>query len=335
MPTEMPDRPWQTLGADLFTLKGKTYLLVVDYFSRYVEIALLSPTRSTDVVVHLKSMFSRHGICEFLKSDNGPQFSGSHFKAFAAEYGFVHITSSPKFPQSNGEAERAVQTVKNLLTKASDPYLALLAYRATPLQNGYSPAKLLMGRRLRTTVPALPTLMDPVLPDYNALETKEREKRRNDARAFDKRHGARNLEPLVPGEDVWITDARVQGTVVSTHNTPRSYIVQVPQGTLRRNRHHLVPLQTNSGVVDADEPPVGEDSPTPEPAAPVTTSPEPAPPVTTSPSREGPATETVRTRCGRESPPEVTYSTVTHLASQTSAFQPQQDNVVYSSLKTD
>ncbi len=293
MPTEMPVRPWQTLGADLFTLKGKTYILVVDYFSRYVEIALLSPTRSTDVVVHLKSMFSRHGICEVLKSDNGPQFSGSHFKAFAAEYGFVHITSSPKFPQSNGEAERAVQTVKNLLTKASDPYLALLAYRATPLQNGYSPAELLMGRRLRTTVPALPTLLNPVLPDYYALEAKERVKRGNDAKSFNKRHGTRNLEPLVPGEDVWITDARVQGTVLSTHNTPRSYIVQVPHGTLRRNRHHLVPLQTNSGVVDADEPPMGEDEP-------VTTSPEPAPPVTTSLSREGSTTETVRTRCGRE-----------------------------------
>ena len=290
IPTEMPDRPWQTLGADLFTLKGKTHLLVVDYFSRYVEIALLSPTRSTDVVLHLKSMFSRHGICDLFKSDNGPQFSGSHFRAFAAEYGFVHITSSPKFPQSNGEAERAVQTVKNLLTKASDPYLALLAYRATPLQNGYSPAELLMGRRLRTTVPALPTLLHPVLPDYNVLEAKEREKRRNDAKSFDKRHGTRNLEPLVPGEDVWITDARVQGTVPSTHNTPRSYIVQGPQGTLRRNRHHLMPLWTNSGVVDAGESSVGENSPTPEPA----------PPVTTSPGREGPTTETVRTRCGRE-----------------------------------
>ncbi|XP_055505524.1 uncharacterized protein K02A2.6-like [Leucoraja erinacea] len=291
----MPDRPWQTLGADLFTLKNKTYLLVVDYFSRYVEVALLSPTRSTDVVVHLKSIFARHGICEFLKSDNGPQFSGSHFKSFAAEYGFMHITSSPRFPQSNGEAERAVQTVKNLLTKASDPYLALLAYRATPLQNGYSPAELLMGRRLRTTVPALPTLLNPVLPDYNALGAKEREKRWNDARSFDKRHGARNLEPLIPGEDVWITDARVQGKVLSTHNTPRSYIVQVPQGTLRRNRQHLVPLQTNSGVVDADEPPVGEEPAPPEPAPP-----DPAPPVTASPSGEGPTTETVRTRCGRE-----------------------------------
>ena len=69
-------------------------------------------TRSKDVVVHLKSMFSRHRICEFLKNENGPHFSGSQFKAFAAEYGSVHITSSPKFPQSNGEAERTVQTVK-------------------------------------------------------------------------------------------------------------------------------------------------------------------------------------------------------------------------------
>ena len=67
--------------------------------------------------------------------------------------------------------------MKNLLTKASDPYLALLAYRATPLQNGYSQAELLMGRRIHTTVPALPTLLHPALPDDNVLETKEREKR--------------------------------------------------------------------------------------------------------------------------------------------------------------
>ena len=79
--------------------------------------------------------------------------------------------------QSNGEVERAVQTVKNLLKKAADPYLALLAYRATALQSGYSPAQLLMGRHLRTTVPILPTQLDPALPDG----VKEREKRRSDA----------------------------------------------------------------------------------------------------------------------------------------------------------
>ena len=120
MPSEHPDRPWQRLGADLFELGGKTYLLVVDYFSRYIEIALLSHTRSTDIITHLKSIFARHGIPEVMMSDNGPQFSGQAFALFAAAYGFRHVTSSPRFPQSNGEAERAVQTVKNLLKKADD-----------------------------------------------------------------------------------------------------------------------------------------------------------------------------------------------------------------------
>lgn len=71
LPTKLPDGPWQQLGADLFTLKGQPYLLLVDYFSRYVEIAQLSPTRSADMIVHLKSMLSRHGIPFHLFSDNG------------------------------------------------------------------------------------------------------------------------------------------------------------------------------------------------------------------------------------------------------------------------
>ncbi len=62
IPTEFPERPWQKLGTDLFVLKGKTYLLVVDYYSRYVEVANISLTSSADVTMHLKSIFARHGI---------------------------------------------------------------------------------------------------------------------------------------------------------------------------------------------------------------------------------------------------------------------------------
>uniref|UniRef100_A0A8C9YN86 Integrase catalytic domain-containing protein n=1 Tax=Sander lucioperca TaxID=283035 RepID=A0A8C9YN86_SANLU len=90
-------------------------------------------------------------------------------------YGFRHVTSSPRFAQSNGEAERHVQTVKRLLKKAKDPYLALWAYRATPLANGYSPAQLLMGRRLRTPDPQLPSLLIPSLPNEATVVRRERE----------------------------------------------------------------------------------------------------------------------------------------------------------------
>lgn len=54
-------------------------------------------------------------------------------KDFADEHYFEHVTSSPRYPQSNDEAERAVRTVKTLLKKVRDPYRALLAYMTTLL----------------------------------------------------------------------------------------------------------------------------------------------------------------------------------------------------------
>ncbi len=73
---------------------------------------------------------------------------------FADSYGFKHVTSSPLFPQSNGQAERAVKTMKQLLERSSDPFMALLSYRSTPLPGcGLSPAELFMGRKVHTNVP--------------------------------------------------------------------------------------------------------------------------------------------------------------------------------------
>ena len=84
---------------------------------------------------HFKSIFARHGIPDVVRSDNGPQFASECFRKCAREWGFSHVTSSPHFPQSNGEAERAVRTIKDILKKSSDTYRGLMAYRAVPLAN--------------------------------------------------------------------------------------------------------------------------------------------------------------------------------------------------------
>ena len=167
----MPDLPWQKVAADFLEYDRKTYLLVVDYYSRFIEIAHLTTMMTAQTVRHMQSMFARHGFRETLVSDNGPQFSSAEFAAFATKHKIHHVTSSPLYPQANGIAERAVQTVKRLL-RSSDPYDALLAYRTTPLENGYSPAELLFSRRLRTSVPITSAQRQPSLVDQHVFKTR-------------------------------------------------------------------------------------------------------------------------------------------------------------------
>lgn len=109
IPTKMPERAWQQVRIDLFEFKKSNYVLVVDYCSRFIEIGKLQDTTSKTVVTHLKSIFAHHRIPEQVWLDNGPQYTSAEFATFAAEWGFEHHTSSPRFPQNNGEAERAVQ----------------------------------------------------------------------------------------------------------------------------------------------------------------------------------------------------------------------------------
>ena len=156
MPHDVPQHPFQKVGADLFELNGVHYLLVVDYYSKFPIVRRLGrDLTATSVIAHLRSIASEYGVPETLISDNGPQFANYKFKEFCAEYGIDHNTSSPRFPQSNGMAERTVQTVKNLLkrslTSNQDPSVALLNFRSTPISASLpSPAELLHGRRLRT-----------------------------------------------------------------------------------------------------------------------------------------------------------------------------------------
>ena len=82
-PTPFPEYPWQRVATDLFEWKKTSYILVVDYYSRYIEIALLRTTNSSRVIQKLKTIFARHGIPECLVSDNGPQFSSQEFQQFS------------------------------------------------------------------------------------------------------------------------------------------------------------------------------------------------------------------------------------------------------------
>ncbi|UYV82631.1 hypothetical protein LAZ67_22000259 [Cordylochernes scorpioides] len=191
-------------------------------------------------------------IPEEVRSDNGPQF-GLEFKKFAKEYGFHHITSSPRFPQSNGFIESMMKNIKNQLKKGRDPYLSLLGYRTAPLENGYSPAELCMNRKLRTTVPISPVQLQSRIPALENLEMREKNQRHKKKTHFDIHHRARELPHLDEGTRVWVKDLRVPGVVLEDAGSPRSYIVNSPKGILRRNRLHLLPNPQGEKIDMEDE----------------------------------------------------------------------------------
>ena len=246
-PQEIPTGPWQTIGSDLFTLHGEDYLIVVDYYSKFPIIRRIPKGNSTSqtIITYLKQIFSEHGIPSKFISDNGSQYSSQLFKSFAHSWGFQHVTSSPIFPQSNGMAERYVQTVKNTVAKAMkdkrDVYLALLCIRTTPVDNQLpSPAELLFNRKIRSN---LPTQIQNNNPDKDKIADRLQSRQSNQKAHFDTR--TKPQPPLITGQNVYIQDQtgkkRWHPAVVNkVRDEPRSYDVTTQQGTtLRRNRRHL------------------------------------------------------------------------------------------------
>ena len=173
LPSSLPDRPFQKVGVNLYEFRGLQYLVIVDYYSRYIDLAHLPNITSSTVVNKMKNSFAHHGIPETVIPDNGTQFTSAEFKAFSVDWNFQHVTSSPHYPQSNGEAERAVKTAKELL-KQDDIFLALLTYRSTPAPDfGASPAELAFSRWLQTTLPSLPETITPRILNQETLQERD------------------------------------------------------------------------------------------------------------------------------------------------------------------
>uniref|UniRef100_A0A3Q3EW12 Integrase catalytic domain-containing protein n=1 Tax=Labrus bergylta TaxID=56723 RepID=A0A3Q3EW12_9LABR len=205
----------------------------------------LDHSTCAQVIERLKTTFARFGILNEVVSDNRPQFSSAEFQELARQLDFRHITSSPHHPQGNGHAERAMQTAKRIL-RQEDPLIALMCYRSTPcITTGVSSAELLMGRKIRTTLPTLEKNLRPKWPNRKIVKQKDANEKTKQAFYYNRRHGARRLPALRTGDNVyakldhekaWKTPAVVSKECV----TPRSYLINTQGGAvLRRNRLHL------------------------------------------------------------------------------------------------
>ena len=109
MSHEVPSRPWSKVGSDLFEMKDHHYLVLVDYYSSFIEVERLTTTNTTAVIRAMKKQFARYGVPGTLITDRGPQYTSNEFQDFAKAWKFQHNMSSPGHHQSNGKAENAVK----------------------------------------------------------------------------------------------------------------------------------------------------------------------------------------------------------------------------------
>ena len=114
---EVPIYPWTKLATDIFHFEGASYLLVVDYTSRFPVVHKLTSMTVQHIATQCKLIFSKYGWPEILMSDNRPYYTAEVFKNLMREYSVNHITSSPHYPQSNGLVETYVQIVKTSFIK--------------------------------------------------------------------------------------------------------------------------------------------------------------------------------------------------------------------------
>ncbi|XP_062537710.1 uncharacterized protein K02A2.6-like [Armigeres subalbatus] len=156
-----PEKPWQRIHADYAgPVDGNYYLIVVDAFSKWPEVISTKPQTTSTTVAMFREIFSRNGMPETLVTDNGTQFTSEDFEAFCSNSGILHLKTPPYHPQSNGLAERFVDTFKRGLRK--------------------SPAELLLGRKLRTSL----DLLKPPTSFYKQAESKQESQ-------FNRKHGTK------------------------------------------------------------------------------------------------------------------------------------------------
>ncbi|WAR27095.1 hypothetical protein MAR_012799 [Mya arenaria] len=143
----LPLGPWQKLGIDLMQYRNRDYVIVVDYFSKFVELRLLNGKKCTNV----------HGWQQQIVADNMP-FNSKHFRTFCEKHSIKLTTASPIYSQSNAHEN------------GQDESIALQEYRNTPITGcEYSPAQMLMSRRLRDKIPTKSDLLKPKVCE-NAFE---------------------------------------------------------------------------------------------------------------------------------------------------------------------
>lgn len=221
--TELPEKPWQHLAIDYLgpLPSGHHLLVIVDYYSRFTEIEIMAnKIDSKETIKRLRIIFARFGIPLSITADNGRQFISEEFKSYCNHNGIKLISTTPYWPQMNGEVERQNRSiVKRLKISQSidrnwqdDLQDFLIMYRSTPHSTTLkTPAELMFGRNIRDKLPSIKT---PLERDEE-LADRDKEKKEKEREYGDAKRRAKEID-IQPGDEVLVKRSIITNKLSST-----------------------------------------------------------------------------------------------------------------------
>ena len=235
--------PMDMVAADLFTLRGKNYLCMTDRFSGNCWVQPLKSTTTSTITDTLTNWFLDLGIPSSIRTDGGPQFRRD-FREYCEKLDIKREKSSAYYAQSNGLAESAVKNMKRLLKKCQGSFTefkrALLVWRNTPKDYGFSPAELFYGF---TQNFGQNLTRSPYIDRQKASDLKEQLK---DKKTANYNKHAHDLSQLPVGTAVLIRNPKTneydtQGKITSIRRSGRSYnVITDDLFESIRNRRNLI-----------------------------------------------------------------------------------------------
>lgn len=269
---QMPSGPWEDIAMDFLgpLPEGQWLLVVVDYFSRYVEISEMLQITARDTIRELVAMFSRFGIPQSIRADNGPQLSADcrEFKQFCDEHGIELVNTTPYWPQANGEVERQNRSFLKRMQIAQElgkdwrlelrKYL--LTYHMTDHPTtGKSPSELMFGRRIKTKLPII-----PFFAESNSAASDHDRVSKEKGKEYANRKRRAQSSDLNVGDKVYVKRMQ-KDNKLSTRFAPEQFVVESRIGSevlikslvsgqkLKRNVVHLKKVERNQGATSEKE----------------------------------------------------------------------------------
>ena len=140
----MPQQPWEELALDLLgpLPTGESLLVLVDYYSRWIEVDVIRATTSKVIIQRLDAQFARYGIPKSLRTDNGSNLVSEEVEDYLKEMGVKHLHATPLWPRASGEVERQNKSLLKAIRAIhaegrnwrEELNKFLMAYRSTPTQ---------------------------------------------------------------------------------------------------------------------------------------------------------------------------------------------------------